>query len=91
MIRCGKLLLFGVCPPDQTAAYNAFKIYNEEISVLGTMAVLNSYGPAIDVLTAGAVDSAAMVTHTFGLGDFAEAVAIARAGTGLKVQIDPAA
>ena len=63
--RRGKLLLFGVCPPGEKAAYDAFKIYNEEITILGTMAVLNSYGPAIDVLTAGAVDADKMVTHTF--------------------------
>lgn len=90
VIRCGNLLLFGVCPPGQTAAYDAFKIYNEEISILGTMAVLNSYGPAIDILKAGAVDAKAMVTHTFGLDDFPEAIATVRAGSGLKVQIDPA-
>ncbi|MDQ3227715.1 MAG: zinc-dependent alcohol dehydrogenase family protein, partial [Chloroflexota bacterium] len=53
--RRGKLLLFGVCPPGEKAAYDAFKIYNEEITVLGSMAVLNSYGSAIDLLNAGAV------------------------------------
>jgi len=89
VIRCGNLLLFGVCPPGQTAAYDAFKIYNEEISILGTMAVLNSYGPAIDVLKAGAIDTAAMVTHTVGLDDFLDAIATVRAGSGLKVQIAP--
>ena len=68
-----------------------FKIYNEEITILGTMAVLNSYGPAIDVLAAGAVDAAAMVTHTLRLDDFDGAIATVRAGSGLKVQIDPTA
>ena len=55
------------------------------------MAVLNSYGPAIDALAAGAVDATAMVTHTFRLDDFDDAIAIVRAGSGLKVQIDPTA
>jgi 2-desacetyl-2-hydroxyethyl bacteriochlorophyllide A dehydrogenase len=90
VIRSGKLLLFGVCPPGEKAAYDPFKIYNEEITIIGSMAVLNSYGPAIDLLDAGAVDTARMVTHTFPIDQFDEAVALVRSGQGLKVQIDPA-
>jgi 2-desacetyl-2-hydroxyethyl bacteriochlorophyllide A dehydrogenase len=85
--RRGKLLLFGVCPPGEKAAFDAFKIYNEELTILGSMAVLNSYGPALDVLAAGAVDATRMVTHTFSLDEFAEALATVRSGTGLKVQV----
>ena len=85
--RRGKLLLFGVCPPGEKASYDVFRIYNEEITVLGTMAVLYSYGPAIDVIAAGAVDAAKMVTHTFDIDAFPEALALARQGTGLKIQI----
>jgi 2-desacetyl-2-hydroxyethyl bacteriochlorophyllide A dehydrogenase len=89
VIRRGKLLLFGVCPPGETAAYDAFKIYNQEITILGTMAVLNSYGPAIDVITAGAIDAKKMVTHTFSIDQFADAIDLVRQGGGLKVQINP--
>ena len=85
--RRGNLLLFGVCPPGQTAAYDAFKIYNEEITILGTMAVLYSYGPAIDLLNAGAIDTEKMVTHTLPLADFPEAVDLFRSGAGLKIQL----
>jgi 2-desacetyl-2-hydroxyethyl bacteriochlorophyllide A dehydrogenase len=91
VIRRGKLLLFGVCPPGEKAAYDAFKIYNEEISIIGTMAVLHSYGPAIAVIAAGGVDTRKMVTHTLPIERFDEAVALVRAGEGLKIQIDPAA
>jgi 2-desacetyl-2-hydroxyethyl bacteriochlorophyllide A dehydrogenase len=91
VIRRGKLLLFGVCPPGEKAAYDAFKIYNQELTIIGSMAVLNSYGPAIDVINAGAVDTAKMVTHTFPIDEFAEALALVRRGDGLKVQIRPSA
>ena len=87
--RRGKLLLFGVCPPGEKAAYDAFKIYNEEITILGSMAVLNSYGPAIDVLNAGAVDVEQMVSHTLPLDEFPQAVELFRSGSGLKIQIAP--
>src|SRR5215216_597880 len=89
VIRRGKLLLFGVCPPGEKAAYDPFKIYNEEITILGSMAVLNSYGPAIDVIAAGAVDTEKMVTHTFPIDRFDDAVEVVRRGEGLKVQVDP--
>jgi 2-desacetyl-2-hydroxyethyl bacteriochlorophyllide A dehydrogenase len=85
--RRGKLLLFGVCPPGEKASYDAFKIYNEEITILGSMAVLNSYGPAIDLLAAGAVDAKKMVTHTFDIDEFPQALDLARKGAGLKIQI----
>lgn len=89
VIRAGKLLLFGVCPPGEKAAYDAFKIYNEELTIIGSMAVLNSYGPAIDIIAAGAIDTEQMVTHTFPIEHFAEAVDLVRRGEGLKVQIAP--
>lgn len=89
VIRAGKLLLFGVCPPGEKAAYDPFKIYNEELSIFGTMAVLHSYGPAIDLIAAGAIDAAKMVTHSLPLDAFDEAVALMRSGEGLKIQIDP--
>ena len=85
--RRGKLLLFGVCPPGEKAAYDAFRIYNEEITIMGTMAVLNSYGPAIDILAAGAVDAEKMVSHTFTLDRFDDALNIVRKGAGMKVQV----
>lgn len=85
--RRGKLLLFGVCPPGEKAAYDAFRIYNEEITIMGTMAVLNSYGPAIDILAAGAVDAEKMVTHSFALDSFDDALGVVRKGSGLKVQV----
>ena len=91
VIRRGKLLQFGVCPPGEKAAFDMFKIYNEELSIIGSMAVLNSYGPAIDVLNAGALDAEKMVTHTFPIDQFDEAVATVRRGEGLKVQVAPSA
>jgi 2-desacetyl-2-hydroxyethyl bacteriochlorophyllide A dehydrogenase len=91
VIRGGKLLLFGVCPPGEAAAYEPFKIYNEEISIFGTMAILNSYGPALDVIAAGAIDTERMVTHTLPLSQFEEAIELVRRGEGLQIQIAPSA
>ena len=51
------------------------------------MAVLNSYGPAIDILNSGAIDTERMVSDTYTLDQFPEAVAHVRAGKGMKVQV----
>jgi 2-desacetyl-2-hydroxyethyl bacteriochlorophyllide A dehydrogenase len=91
VIRRGKFLQFGVCPPGEKAGFDMFKIYNEEITIIGSMAVLNSYGPALDVIAAGAIDTERMVTHTFPIDQFDEAVARVRRGEGLKIQIAPSA
>jgi 2-desacetyl-2-hydroxyethyl bacteriochlorophyllide A dehydrogenase len=91
VIRRGKLLQFGVTPPGEKAAYDMFKIYNQELTIIGSMAVLNSYGPAIDIINAGAIDTHKMVTHTLAIDAFDEAIDIVRRGAGLKVQIDPSA
>ena len=89
VIRRGKFLQFGVCPPGEKAAFDMFKIYNEEITIIGSMAVLNSYGPALDVINAGGIDTDRMVTHTLSIDQFDEAIALVRRGEGLKIQITP--
>lgn len=89
--RGGRLLVFGVAPSEATIALSPFRIYNDEITVLGSMAVLHSFGPALDVMRAGAIDTEAMLTHTFPLDGFADALRTVREGGGIKVQVLPGA
>ena len=86
----GKLMIFGVSPAGESAQYEPFRVYNEEITIVGSMAVLVSYGRAVDLVAAGAVDAPKMLSHTVGLDGFAEALELVRKGEGLKVQVDPA-
>lgn len=85
----GKLMIFGVTPAGERASYEPFRIYNEEITVVGSMAVLTSYGRAVDIVAAGGVDAARMITDTFGLDGFGTALDTVRRGAGLKAQIRP--
>jgi threonine dehydrogenase-like Zn-dependent dehydrogenase len=66
-----------------------FRIYNDEITVLGSMAVLNSFGAAAGLMTAGAVDTSPMLGPPFPLGQFPEALARVRNGEGIKTQVAP--
>ncbi|WP_047869783.1 zinc-dependent alcohol dehydrogenase family protein [Nocardiopsis sp. RV163] len=87
--RGGRLLVFGVADEAARVALSPFRIYNDEITVVGSMAVLNSYGAAVDLISAGAVRTAPLLTDALPLEKFPEALAMMRAGTGVKVQIVP--
>ena len=63
--RGGSLLIFGVAPEHAEIAVSPFRVYNDEQTILGSMAVLDSFAPASGLLAAGVVDAERMVTHTF--------------------------
>lgn len=87
--RGGRLLIFGVTSGDAMVSLSPFRIYNDEITVLGSMAVLNSFGAAADLMAAGALDTAPLLGPPFGLAEFADALASVRAGEGIKIQVVP--
>jgi NADPH2:quinone reductase len=83
----GTLMIFGVTPAGEAATFEPFRIYNEEITIVGSMAVLASYGRAMDLVAAEAVDASKMITNVLPLERFVDAVQLVRSGTGLKTQI----
>jgi threonine dehydrogenase-like Zn-dependent dehydrogenase len=87
--RGGVFQQFGVAPTEATASYSPFGIYNDEISVVGSMAVLHSYARAVEMFAAGALVADRMVSHAYALEDYGEALDTFRAGTGRKLQIRP--
>jgi len=89
--RGGRLLIFGVTSGDASVTLSPFRIYNDEITVLGSMAVLNSFGAAADLMAAGAIDTVPLLGPLFTLDQFPEALARVRDGEGIKVQVAPGA
>jgi 2-desacetyl-2-hydroxyethyl bacteriochlorophyllide A dehydrogenase len=87
--RGGRLLVFGVAPAEARVALSPFRIYNDEITVVGSMAVLNSFGAALDLVASGAVDTDSLLTDTLPLERYPDALALMRSGAGLKVQVLP--
>lgn len=86
----GTFLQFGVAPTQSTARWSPYKIYNEEITVVGSMSLLNSFGRALSLCATGEViDAKAMVTHRFALEDYSAAVETFKSGDGLKIQVAP--
>jgi 2-desacetyl-2-hydroxyethyl bacteriochlorophyllide A dehydrogenase len=87
--RGGTFLMFGVASEDAKATISPFRIYNDEIRIVGSMAVLHSFERARDLLVAGAIDAGALLTHRMGLGEYPSAIEAFRSGAGLKIQVTP--
>ncbi|MGW5644477.1 zinc-dependent alcohol dehydrogenase family protein [Saccharopolyspora sp. NPDC003752] len=87
--RGGRLLVFGVAPEEARVSLSPFRIYNDEIKIVGSMAVLNSFGAALNLVASGAIDTAALLTDTLPLEEFPAALDLMRSGAGLKVQVLP--
>lgn len=87
--RGGKLMVFGVAPQEARVQFSPFRIYTDEITVIGSMAMLYTSVRAIALLRSGIAQTEPLLTHTFALDEFEDAPAAMRAGDGLQVQVPP--
>ncbi|MCL2732676.1 MAG: zinc-dependent alcohol dehydrogenase family protein [Actinomycetia bacterium] len=88
--RGGRLLVFGVSAADARIAASPFRIYNDEITITGSMAILRSFAPAVELMGSGAVDVQPLLAEPLPLGDWGEALARVREGRGIKTHVRPA-
>ena len=87
--RGGAFQVFGVAADDAVASFSPFRVYNDEITIVGSMAVLHSFGRAVDLMGKGVVDPETMISHSFPLDAYPEALRAFREGRGRKLQIRP--
>ncbi|WP_328989872.1 zinc-dependent alcohol dehydrogenase family protein [Kribbella sp. NBC_01245] len=87
--RGGTFLQFGVSGEHALASFEPFKVYNREITITGSMAILNSFERARDLFVAGAIRPDVMISESFALDEYADAVKQFRAGVGRKLIITP--
>jgi 2-desacetyl-2-hydroxyethyl bacteriochlorophyllide A dehydrogenase len=85
----GTFQVFGVAAATATATFSPFRVYKNEITIVGSMAVLHSFGRAVDLMAKGAVDAETMISHTYPLDQYGAAVDAFRAGAGRKLQVRP--
>jgi 2-desacetyl-2-hydroxyethyl bacteriochlorophyllide A dehydrogenase len=85
----GTFLQFGVAAYAARATIEPYKIYNQEITITGAMAVLHSYERAAELFAAGILDPRVFITDRLPLDRYAEALDTFRAGKGLKTQVLP--
>ena len=87
--RGGKFMVFGVASHEARISLSPFRIYNDEITIVGSMAVLFSFQPALDLISSGVINTEAMLTAALPLEDFSRALDMVRHGQGVKTQILP--
>jgi threonine dehydrogenase-like Zn-dependent dehydrogenase len=87
--RGGRLLVFGVSTAEAAIRVSPFRVYNDELTITGSMAILRSFGQAVDLLASGAVDPRLLLSEPLPLEEFGEAVHRVRSGQGIKWHIRP--
>jgi len=87
--RGGRLLVFGVAPAEATMSLSPFRVYNDEITVTGSMAILRSFAPAVELIGSGVIDPRPLLSEPLPLDEFGEALRRVRAGQGIKWHIRP--
>jgi len=78
-----------VSPAEAAIRVSPFRVYNDEITITGSMAILRSFGPAVDLLASGTVDPRPLLSEPLPLDGFGEAVNRVRSGQGIKWHIRP--
>ncbi len=89
--RGGTFQQFGVSAENAVARWSPYRIYNQEIRIIGSMAVLHSFERAGELLEAGFLRPDIMISDRFDLEDYAKALEQFKQGIGRKIQVQPAA
>lgn len=85
----GTFLQFGVAAYDTRVTIEPYRIYNKEITITGSMAVLHSFERAAELFAAGVLDPDVFISDRLPLDDYAEALARFKRGEGRKIQVLP--
>jgi len=85
----GTYLQFGVADYATRVTIDPYRIYNKEITITGSMAVLHSYERAAELFASGVLDPRTFITDRMPLEDYAAAIDRFSSGTGLKTQVLP--
>jgi len=85
----GTFLQFGVASYDTRVTIEPYRIYNKEITITGSMAVLHSFERAAELFATGVLDPDVFISDRLPLEDYADALARFKRGEGRKIQVLP--
>jgi 2-desacetyl-2-hydroxyethyl bacteriochlorophyllide A dehydrogenase len=89
--KAGTFLQFGVSDYATRVEIEPYKIYNHEITITGSMAVLHSFERAGELLAAGVLRPDVMISDKFALEKYPDAIDRFRQGIGRKILVVPSA
>ncbi|SHN47437.1 zinc-dependent alcohol dehydrogenase family protein [Cryptosporangium aurantiacum] len=85
----GTFLQFGVSDYAARATIEPYKIYNQEITITGSMAVLHSFERAAELFATGVLDPDVFISDRLPLDQYAAALEQFAAGKGRKIEVLP--
>lgn len=87
MGKAATFLQFGVAPQDSVISINPFQVYHRDWTILGSMAINNTFLPAFRWVKERRIDVASLVSHRVHLDEVPELLAQPKPGDMLKAQI----
>ncbi len=87
--KAGTFLQFGVADYATTATIEPYRIYNQEITITGSMAVLHSYERAAELFAADVLDPELLISDRLPLAQYPRALEQFAAGKGRKIVVVP--
>ncbi|MFN8099291.1 MAG: zinc-dependent alcohol dehydrogenase family protein [Dermatophilaceae bacterium] len=85
----GTVMVYGMADADVLVPFSPYDIFARELTIKGSFAQIDCFDRALLALRTGRVGTDGIVTHTFGLDDFADALGATRLPGAVKAVIDP--
>ncbi|MFE0178359.1 zinc-dependent alcohol dehydrogenase family protein [Streptomyces sp. NPDC059002] len=87
--KAGTFLQFGVADYATRVSIDPYRIYNQEITITGSMAVLHSYERAAELFAAGVIDPDVFISDRLPLDSYPQALDRFASGVGRKIVVVP--
>lgn len=84
-----KILQFGCAPSNAKVSVSPFQIYNNDWQIIGTMALLFTFHPAVDLLKNGVINVDPLITAEISLDEFPAYLSQPKGSKDLKVLVRP--
>ncbi|MDX2541130.1 zinc-dependent alcohol dehydrogenase family protein [Streptomyces sp. WI04-05B] len=87
--KAGTFLQFGVADYATRVTIDPYRIYNQEITITGSMAVLHSFERAAELFAAGALNPEVFISDRLPLDQYPQALDQFASGVGRKIVVVP--
>ncbi|WP_329298985.1 zinc-dependent alcohol dehydrogenase family protein [Streptomyces sp. NBC_00659] len=87
--KAGTFLQFGVADYAARVTIDPYRVYNQEITITGSMAVLHSFERAAELFAAGVLDPSVLISDRLPLTSYPEALEQFASGVGRKIVVVP--
>ncbi|MYW66534.1 alcohol dehydrogenase catalytic domain-containing protein [Streptomyces sp. SID8379] len=87
--KAGTFLQFGVADYATRVTIDPYRIYNQEITITGSMAVLHSYERAAELFAGGVLDPGIFISDRLPLDAYPQALDQFASGVGRKIVVVP--